>query len=210
MESIRPGWSSPALGVLLIPEVPRRPASGWCRWRRRGAVEGLTTACLAMCRIRCGRGTDEVVSERGSCRPERDDRPFWLWDAGEPHRGQRRPLERGFHAGRSGRPGCPRGLAAEVRRSAPQSTLNRRSRCSGSTGDGRIRVVAVEGACVRRRRTAGLGQPRIRNRTRVGVRSSPSQSASASPDHGQAAGGRKPRAPSLGARLAIGLQAPRS
>lgn len=68
-----------ALAFLLIPECPGDAERRLVSMRgRRGAVEGLITACLAMCRIRCGRA-DEVVSELRELSTGEDDRPFWLW-----------------------------------------------------------------------------------------------------------------------------------
>jgi len=70
-----------ALAFLLIPESSTEAERRLLSMRgRRGAPEGLLTACLAICKIRRGQGA-ETLNELRDLSSGVDDRRFWLWTA---------------------------------------------------------------------------------------------------------------------------------
>ena len=70
-----------ALAFLLIPESSTEAERRLIAMRgRRGAPEGLLTACLAICKIRRGQGI-ETLNDLRDLSIGRDDERFWLWTA---------------------------------------------------------------------------------------------------------------------------------
>jgi hypothetical protein len=68
-----------ALAFLLIPENPNEAERRLRSMQgRRGAPEGLLTACFAICKVRQGLGV-QALSELRDLSTDADDRRFWLW-----------------------------------------------------------------------------------------------------------------------------------
>lgn len=70
-----------ALAFLLTPENPAEAERRLLSMQgRRGASEGLLTACLAICKIRRGIGND-AADELRRLSDDPDEHRFWLWTA---------------------------------------------------------------------------------------------------------------------------------